>query len=162
VELPLLQRREIEARILAPVIAALAERFGRDEVHELVAATVRDLARRHGADLARDLGGNTLRQLAEVLDVWTQDEALDIRMVRRDERNLDFDVTRCRFAEMYQRLGIPELGPILSCNRDFCFAEGFNESIRLTRKQTIMEGADHCDFRFRGEEAEKQKAKKQE
>ena len=45
-------------------------------------------------------------------------------------------------------LGIPELGPILSCNRDFCFAEGFNEAIRLTRTQTIMEGRTHCDFRF--------------
>ena len=28
-------------------------------------------------------------------------------------------------------------------------AEGFNRSIRLIRTQTIMEGASHCDFRFR-------------
>lgn len=27
--------------------------------------------------------------------------------------------------------------------------EGFNPKITLTRTQTIMEGATHCDFRFR-------------
>jgi hypothetical protein len=26
--------------------------------------------------------------------------------------------------------------------------EGFNPKIKLERTQTIMEGADHCDFRY--------------
>ena len=148
-ELPLIQRREIEARILAPVIEALAERFGRDAVLATVSETIKDLARRHGAELAESLGGNAIEDLARVLDVWRQDGALETEMVRQDGEHFDFDVTRCRFAELYHRLGIPELGPILSCNRDFCFAEGFNPDLKLTRTQTIMEGATHCDFRFR-------------
>ena len=49
---------------------------------------------------------------------------------------------------MYEHLGIPELGKMLSCDRDFAFIEGFNPNIQLTRTQTIMEGADICDFRF--------------
>jgi hypothetical protein len=32
--------------------------------------------------------------------------------------------------------------------RDFALVEGFNPKINLTRTQTIMEGADYCDFRF--------------
>jgi len=28
--------------------------------------------------------------------------------------------------------------------------DGFSRSITLRRTQTIMEGADHCDFRFDG------------
>jgi hypothetical protein len=28
-------------------------------------------------------------------------------------------------------------------------AEGFSSTIELRRTQTIMEGASHCDFRFR-------------
>jgi hypothetical protein len=59
-----------------------------------------------------------------------------------------FNVTRCRYAGMYRELGIPELGAILSCNRDFALIQGFNPQIDLARTQTIMEGAAFCDFRF--------------
>ena len=45
-------------------------------------------------------------------------------------------------------LGIPEVGALLSCNRDFSLVEGFNPAVKLTRTQTVMEGASHCDFRF--------------
>jgi hypothetical protein len=38
---------------------------------------------------------------------------------------------------------------ILSCNRDYALIEGFNADIALTRTQTIMQGASHCDFRYR-------------
>jgi hypothetical protein len=58
------------------------------------------------------------------------------------------NTTRCRYAEMYRELGMPKLGFTLSCARDFALVEGFNPRIELRRTQTIMEGADHCDFRF--------------
>ncbi len=154
VELPLLQRREIEARVLAPVIEALAERFGREAVHEVVADTIRRLAEEHGAALADQLAGNELHDLARVLAIWQQDGALEVDMLANDDEHFDFNVTRCRFAEMYTRLGMAELGPILSCNRDFCFAQGFNPDLELKRTQTIMEGASHCDFRFRAKRGE--------
>ncbi|WP_083850100.1 L-2-amino-thiazoline-4-carboxylic acid hydrolase [Bradyrhizobium cosmicum] len=37
-------------------------------------------------------------------------------------------------------------------HRQFCGrgrVEGFGPDIKLTRTQTIMQGADHCDFRYR-------------
>jgi hypothetical protein len=43
-------------------------------------------------------------------------------------------------------LGIPELGAILSCNRDAALIGGFNPDVSFTRTQTIMGGASHCDF----------------
>jgi hypothetical protein len=57
---------------------------------------------------------------------------------------------------MYASLGLQELGGLLSCNRDYALIEGFNPSIKLTRTQTIMEGAPHCDFRFMDETASSQ------
>ena len=70
-------------------------------------------------------------------------------MIAEGEIVFAFNVTRCRYAEMYRDLGIPQLGPILSCARDFAMIEGFNPGIRLTRTQTIMEGAALGDFRYR-------------
>jgi hypothetical protein len=43
----------------------------------------------------------------------------------------------------------PELGFLLVCSSDFPFVEGFGADVRLTRTQTIMQGATHCDFRYR-------------
>ena len=58
-------------------------------------------------------------------------------------------MVRCRYAEMYRRLGLEDLGSTLSCRRDFALAEGFSPDIQLERTQTLMEGAPYCDFRFR-------------
>jgi len=49
---------------------------------------------------------------------------------------------------MYEKLGIKELGCVLSCSRDFSFMEGFNPEIELIRTKTIMEGSECCDFRY--------------
>ena len=71
-----------------------------------------------------------------------------MNILEESDRKLSFDVTRCAYAEMYERLGLKEFGPCLSCRRDGSFAEGFNPSLKLKRTQTIMEGAPFCDFRF--------------
>jgi hypothetical protein len=61
----------------------------------------------------------------------------------------DLDVTGCRYAEFFKALGEPELGFLLVCSADYLMAEGFGPEIKLTRTQTIMQGASHCDFRYR-------------
>lgn len=148
-ELPLLRRREIEARIVGPLVRAFAAEFGQPRVVEILRGVIRELARQSGAELAQSLGENSLTAFAATLDRWCQDGALEIEMLEQTPDRLSFNVTRCRYAEMYQALGLSELGSSLSCQRDFALIEGFNPAIRLTRTQTIMEQAACCDFRFR-------------
>jgi hypothetical protein len=145
----ILKRREIEARILAPVIEALSERFDRDTVIASIRDTIITLAQHQGAQLANDFGGCSLAHFEETLQYWTKDDALRIEVVERTPQAFGFNVTRCRYAELYRSLGIPELGAVLSCNRDYALIEGFNPDVELTRTQTIMQGATHCDFRYR-------------
>ena len=145
-----LTRREIEARILAPVIDALGRRFGRDEVVAIVRQTIAGLARDQGRAMAAACGDNSLGSFAQTLGPWTKDDALRLRVIQDAPAGFDFDVTRCRYAEMYRALGIPELGEVLSCQRDAALIEGFNPDVTLTRTQTIMQGAPCCDFRYRG------------
>jgi hypothetical protein len=145
--LPLLQQREIEARVLAPVLRAFAAEVGEPRAREIVAGVIRDLARQAGCAAAA--GGNDLAHLKQAVEKWTEGGALELTVLRDDAEAFEFDVTRCRFAEMYQRLGLADLGPVLSCGRDAAMVEGFNPAIHLTRTQTIMEGATRCDFRYR-------------
>ncbi|MEP7118766.1 MAG: L-2-amino-thiazoline-4-carboxylic acid hydrolase [Acidobacteriota bacterium] len=144
-----LTRREIEARILAPVVEALGQRFGRDEVVAIVRDVIANLARAQGQAMADRLGDRSLDSFAQTLGPWTKDDALRLRVIDTEPGRFEFDVTRCRYAEMYRALGIPELGEVLSCQRDAALIEGFSPDVTLTRTQTIMQGAPCCDFRYR-------------
>ena len=151
-EISLLKQREIEARIVGPLYRAFAEELGAARAREIIAGVIRELARQSGCDAARRVGGNDLAHFARAKERWQQDEALVIETLHEDDRRLDFNVTRCRYAEMYRALGLADLGGVLSCGRDGSMSEGFNPRLHLTRTQTIMEGASHCDFRYRLED----------
>jgi hypothetical protein len=147
-DIGVLTRREIEARILAPFIEALSREFDRGRVLAILRETIAGIARAQGAQRARDLGGNSLALFAQSSEAWKRGAALECEVLALDETRYDYDVTRCRYAEMYQALGIPELGALLSCNRDAALIEGFNPDVVLTRAGTLMEGAPRCDFRY--------------
>jgi len=147
-ELGVLKRREIEARILMPVLEALGAEFGRERVLETARRVIIDVARAQGKALAERMGGDGLLLFATALEDWKKGDAYSMEVLEQTDEKLSFNVTRCRYAEMYRALGIPEVGALLSCNRDFSLVEGFNPAVRLTRTQTVMEGATHCDFRF--------------
>lgn len=147
-----LTRRAIEARILAPVIRAMAAEFGTERVHAILRGVITDIARRQGAALAGRCDGTSLPEFAGTLAEWKADGALEMEVLEQDDRHLSYNVTRCRYAEMYRELGVPDLGAILSCGRDAALIEGFNPLVQLTRTQTLLGGASHCDFRYRLEE----------
>ena len=147
-QIGVLTRREVEARILAPVIEALSEEFDRESVVRVVRDTIIRIAQEQGAQLAEAMGGTSSNHLADSLHYWTHNNALEIDVLEHTKEKLSFNVTRCRYAELYQALGIPELGALLSCNRDFALIDGFNSEVSLTRTQTIMQGASHCNFRY--------------
>jgi len=148
-----LTRREVEARIVAPLLEAMMTEFGREQVLALTRQVIVAIAREQGAALAQQAGGCTLGHFAAALEPWKKGDdgqiiAMQIETLAQTESQLAFNVTRCRYAEMYRELGLPELGVILSCSRDFALIEGFNPDIHLTRSQTIMDGAPFCDFRY--------------
>ena len=154
-EIGVLKRREIEARILSPILDALGNEFGRNEVIEITRTTITQIARQQGKELAERLGTNDLESYGKAIEPWSRSGALQLRILNQDDKTLSFDVTECKYAELYRGLGIPELGSVLSCSRDAAFIEGFNAGITLERTQTIMQGSGFCGFRFRvGEDRE--------
>lgn len=153
IPLTLLRQREIEARIVGPLIRGFAAEFGEAQTLEIVRRVIVSLAHESGAELADRLGESTLEAFAKGIDRWTEGGALEMEVLEETPERLSFNVTRCKYAEMYRSLGLADLGSSLSCCRDFALIEGFNPSITLERTQTLMQGAPHCDFRFRNEKA---------
>lgn len=149
-----LTRREIEARILGPFFEAVAAELGEARARELLARVVVGEARKAGAAMRERAGGEGLVDFAAQWEPWLRGGALEIEELERGEDVWRFNVTRCRYAELYRALGMAELGAILSCNRDAALIEGYAGDVTLERTQTIMQGASHCDFRYRRSRAE--------
>jgi predicted hydrocarbon binding protein len=144
----LLVRREIEAGIAVPLIKAFMEEIGRKEALEIVRKVIEELAAESGRMLAKMVDGNSLEHLTKAAAVFAQGGALESEIVESSPDRLALNTTRCRFADICKEHGWEEIGYLLSCGRDYAMIKGFNPKIKLTRTQTVMEGAPFCDFRF--------------
>lgn len=148
--LPIIERRRIEAEMLKHVYDVLVESHGVEVARATLDAAVSRSAVQQGARFRAELGRDpTLEDFAAILPNWTANDALAISVRHADPERLEFDVTRCRYSEMYREMGLGEIGHLLSCNRDGEFCTGYNPAMELTRTQTLMKGATHCDFRYR-------------
>ena len=146
----LLQRRGIEAEVLIPLIRRMEQELGRDQAHRIARDTIEEIARDQGRAVAEALQRSDLEGFHQVKDTWSGAGGdLQIETLREDSEALEFNVVGCRFAEMYRRMGAEDLGFILSCSRDFALSEGYSDALHLDRRQTIMQGATFCDFRYR-------------
>jgi hypothetical protein len=145
----ILEQRAIEAAFAKPLFEAMVAEIGVEAARRILSKAVIAAARQAGADLAARTGGpSDLRAFAELLTLWQQDDALVIDWLKVEPNRLDFNVTRCRYAETYRALGVADIGGLLSCNRDGEFCCGYDPRMSLTRTQTIMDGDSHCDFRY--------------
>lgn len=148
-DLPILLRRRIEAEILKPVYLALVAEVGEERAREILARAVTGAAEAAGRQAReREKGPVDLLSFAALLPMWQKEDALEIDYLERAADRLSFNVTRCRYAEMYRELGLGDIGHILSCGRDGAFCGGYLPDAAFTRTQTIMGGASHCDFRY--------------
>ena len=148
--IPVIEQAKIQAQVLVPLVKALQAELGEDRANALVRKALGDTYRHLGGQWWQAKGSEHVGEnVASAFAAWAKGDALDYSVRAQSRDTYEIDVTGCRYAQFYKELGEPELGFLLVCSADFTFAEGFGPDIELTRTQTIMQGANHCDFRYR-------------
>ncbi len=145
-EMPILLRREVEARMIKPFLDAFAKEIGKERTLEIVGEVIDRMAFEAGQERAALTGQNTLDAVPELLAMHSTEGGCDNQVREVDAQHIKLDTVDCAYARMYERLGMRELGYLLSCRRDYKWFEGVNSRMHLTREHTIMQGGDHCDF----------------
>lgn len=146
---PMLEKRRIEAAILKHVYDTLKASHGAEVAKRAVADAVRSSSVEQAAEFAAQVGGKTsLQTFIDRQELWTRGGTLEREVIEQSDTRYRFNVTRCKYSEMYRSMGLGELGGILSCNRDGVFCQGYDPRIKLERTQTLMQGAPCCDFRY--------------
>ncbi|MFP6705101.1 MAG: L-2-amino-thiazoline-4-carboxylic acid hydrolase [Alphaproteobacteria bacterium] len=149
-ELPILEVRRIEANIIKPIYEEMVIALGEERARKILTTAINKDAVRQGAELAASTDQpNDLETFTTLMGRWSKGDALTKETIQTSKNQLDFNVTRCRYAETYAEMGLSHIGSILSCGRDGSLCTGYNPDVTLTRTQTIMGGATHCDFRFK-------------
>ena len=147
--LAMLELRRIEAAILKHFYETLKASHGVETAKRAVADSVRRSAIEQAGQFAAAEGGRTSMQtFIDRQELWTRGGALEREVVEQSDTKYRFNVTRCKYAEMYRDMGLGEIGHLLSCQRDGTFCEGYDKRLTLRRTQTIMQGASHCDFDY--------------
>lgn len=147
-DVPILVRREIEARMAGPLIEAFIAEFGREKTVAIASEVILKLAEESGQQLAERCGGNSLDHLSKGTGQWSAGGALKRDILEKTDSAYNYNIVTCKYANMYKELGLEELGFIFSCGRDGKMFGGFNRNIKFERTQTIMQGAEYCDFRL--------------
>lgn len=148
-KIDILAQRKIEANLIKALFPALEKEMGYEKTKSILTEMIVKLAREKGREVRMACDNDDLITFAETWEPWLRGDTLAMEVITLTENEYRFNVTRCAYAEMYQALGLADLGFTLSCNRDASLVEGFSDRITFERKQTLMEGASHCDFCYR-------------
>ena len=145
----MLEKRRIEAEMIKEIYKVLVERHGDKEAQEIIRVSVANSAITQGKEFRKEYDHEPdLEDFASHMYLWEKDNALEREIVYKSSDRLEYNITRCAYATMYRDMGLGHIGHLLSCNRDASFCTGYSKNIKLTRTQTLMEGASHCDFRY--------------
>jgi L-2-amino-thiazoline-4-carboxylic acid hydrolase-like protein len=149
-DIPTLTKRRLQAQVIGPIFAEMVAQIGEEKAWSILDAAIRRAAVSEGREFARQAPGGvtSMAHFIQLFDLWTADGALEIEVLEASDDRFDFNVTRCRYAETYREMGLGKIGHLLSCNRDGTFCVGYDRKISLERKQTIMQGASCCTFRY--------------
>lgn len=147
-DLSRIEKRAIEASVIAPVIQAVAQRIGKEKAIAILQEVNEKEAFQRGQLLRRQLGTTGISELVDDVATWGIGGVIEMEVLEQTHETYHFNITRCPYYEKYSELGLTEYGVALSCCRDEPFARGFHPQLTLKRSQTIMEGARYCDFRY--------------
>jgi predicted ArsR family transcriptional regulator len=148
-EVSFLDKAKIQAQVLVPVMRALREALGKDKADALVKQALSGWSRQLFAEIGQDIEGGR-RRWAKMQGALNEISKAGVESTEpvRDADKLEFDVTRCSYAEFFRALNEPELGALLMCSTDFDIAATSEGAVTLTREQTIMQGGSSCTFRY--------------
>lgn len=146
-QLTFYERIEIQMRYAVPLLRDLQRILGDDVVLDALRQRLDDRVAAAAASAAppADLSERSARIVADFAR-FAAGGALEHADVPVDDA-VGVDVTRCEYARLMESLDASDLGHLLICSEDHVMVAA--GGVRLDRSQTLMQGATHCDFRFR-------------
>lgn len=148
-DVPFADQLRIQAEVLAPLLTAMREELGKDAADRLMRKGLQPYARRIGREMRAGSDEPSLVKLGKAVEGLEMMGEQKVAFHERAPDRLSYDIVECSVAKFYRAMGLGDLGFTLICCLDYDIMPSLDERIVMERSQTIMQGASHCDFRFR-------------
>jgi hypothetical protein len=150
-DISVMDRVKIQAEVLLPLVRTLREEIGEERTTEILRGALEEAVRERIQADAEQLEGTPLEKFEAMMQraAAVNGPQLEMEMLEATPDTLEFNVHACKYAELFAALGEPELGAMLLCAGDFHMAAVGAPDVQLSRSQTLMQGATHCDFCYR-------------
>lgn len=139
----ILEITKYQSNIVIPIVKRLEQELGKEEAHRIVGEAIAD---KYVAWRER-LGFEENSHPAE--DAEAPDFPVEHDVVENMADAYGHNITGCAFADYFRKIGEPEIGAIMCCGVDFAAEARIRPDWEFTRTQTRMQGASHCDFRWK-------------
>lgn len=141
---PILEATKIQAKAVIPIVKAMEEELGKERAHAIVGKAIAGnyVQWRDKRGFEPDSHPNSDDDNGPAFPVEKE-------VVENTETAYGHNITGCAFADYFRKIGEPEIGALMTCGVDFAAEEHMRPGWEFTRTQTRMQGAAHCDFRWR-------------
>ncbi len=144
-----LDQLKAQAQVLIPYFKALVSELGEERAFEISRKAMSNYYCNIGQQINTFYPGNPIEKTSALTPYYATGNALEYQELKKTSDVYEYKVTACQYAEYYKELGEPNLGYLFVCEGDFPIAEGISPDLELTRTQTIMQGAEYCDFCYK-------------
>src|SRR5258706_5832516 len=117
-DIPLIEQVKIQARMLVPLIKALQAELGEERANAIVRMALGPLYRKYGENWWRSQGARNFEEkMASTFEtLYGAGDALKYEVTKKAPDAFEVNVTECRYAQFYNKIGAPELGFLLTCS----------------------------------------------
>jgi hypothetical protein len=147
-----LDEYKAEAQVLIPVLEAARAELGEERANRLILGALRGWYRERIKQVGAGIPGSRKEKwdVIKKLDgLRTREKDLEFQILKWEPEAVEYDVSRCKYADLFGELGEPELGVVLVCDSDcYLVEEVTGPEVVYKRTQSIMEGGSFCDIRW--------------
>lgn len=141
---PILEATKIQARAVIPIVKALEQELGKERAHAIVGKAIAENYVKW-----RDKRGFEPDTHPGADDDNGPAFPVEKTVVENTDSAYGHNITGCAFADYFRSIGEPEIGALMTCGVDFAAEAHMRPGWEFDRTQTRMQGAPHCDFRWR-------------
>jgi predicted hydrocarbon binding protein len=135
---------KIQSRVVIPIIRELEKEIGKERAHALIGRAIANAYVDY-----RELKGFEENSHPRVEQEFDNGFPVEREVIDDTEETYGYNITGCEFAEYFRSIGEPEIGALMTCGVDYAAEELIRPEWEFERTQTRMQGAPHCDFRWR-------------
>jgi len=135
---------KIQSRVVIPIVKALEREIGKEKAHAIVGKAIADAYVEHRERRGYDLNSHPRTEQESGMDFPVEHD-----VVEDSDTSYGHNITGCQFAEYFRSISEPDIGALMTCGVDFAAESLIRPDWEFERTQTRMQGASHCDFRWR-------------